>query len=171
MQTEQEMRLHGCCFTGHRPEKLTLPEVEIKKGLDELVLQAISDGFVTFITGMARGVDIWAGQIVLRQREKNPAIHLIAASPYKGVEEKWSTYWQQAYKELLTVADTVEYICSGYRVGVFQTRNEWMVDRSARVIAVFNGNPGGTKNTIAYAKRKGVAVIMFKRKSYDDGKL
>ena len=103
--------------------------------------------------------------------EKNPAIHLIAASPYKGVEEKWSTYWQQAYKELLTVADTVEYICSGYRVGVFQTRNEWMVDRSARVIAVFNGNPGGTKNTIAYAKRKGVAVIMFKRKSYDDGKL
>ena len=34
-----------------------------------------------------------------------------------------------------------------------------MVNHVARVIAVFNGKQGGTKNTIAYAKRVGVPVI------------
>ena len=34
-----------------------------------------------------------------------------------------------------------------------------MVDTSNRVIAVFNGEKGGTLNTINYAKRKNVEVI------------
>jgi len=34
-----------------------------------------------------------------------------------------------------------------------------MVDHSARLIAVFNGEPGGTRNTIAYAKMTGVMVV------------
>lgn len=70
MSTEQERRLHRCCFTGHRPEKLSQPEAVVKSKLDAAVRQAIDDGFVTFITGMARGVDIWAAQAVLRQRSQ-----------------------------------------------------------------------------------------------------
>ena len=34
-----------------------------------------------------------------------------------------------------------------------------MVDRSNLVIAVFNGQKSGTKNTVDYAKRKGVNVV------------
>ena len=60
--SEQELRSHRCCFTGHRPEKLKRAETVIKKGLEEAILKAIHDGYTTFITGMARGVDIWAGQ-------------------------------------------------------------------------------------------------------------
>jgi len=60
--SEQELRCHRCCFTGHRPEKLKRAETVIKKGLEEAILKAIHDGYTTFITGMARGVDIWAGQ-------------------------------------------------------------------------------------------------------------
>ncbi|MDY5774050.1 MAG: hypothetical protein SPK32_11530, partial [Bacteroidaceae bacterium] len=44
----------------------------------------------------------------------------------------------------------------GYSRGCFQIRNEWMVDRSARVIAVYNGEAGGTRNTIAYANKVGI---------------
>lgn len=54
---EQELRLHRC-FTGHRPEKLNQDSV-VKSNLDTVVRQAIADGFVTFISCMARGVDIW----------------------------------------------------------------------------------------------------------------
>ena len=42
--------------------------------------------------------------------------------------------------------------------GVYQIRNEWMVDHSARVIAVYNGEAGGTQNTILYADKKKVEV-------------
>lgn len=33
-----------------------------------------------------------------------------------------------------------------------------MVDHSSRVIAVFNGQLGGTKNTIDYAKNRAVEI-------------
>lgn len=42
--SEQELRLHRCCFTGHRPEKLKRPEDEIKKGLEDAILKAVHDG-------------------------------------------------------------------------------------------------------------------------------
>ena len=39
--TEQEMRLHRCCFTGHRPEKLFLVDEEIIKELEREIKAAI----------------------------------------------------------------------------------------------------------------------------------
>ncbi len=53
----------------------------------------------------------------------------------------------------------MRYICPDYSKGAFQKRNEWMVDRSSRVIAFYNGESGGTRNTIRYAESKGVQVI------------
>lgn len=156
MANETELRLHRCCFTGHRPEKLNRSEAEIKKAMEAAILQAINDGFVTFITGMARGVDIWAGEIVLQLRKQNPNLHLIAASPYEGFESRWSTDWQRRYNSILEQADLVRFVCKGYSKACFQIRNEWIVNKSARVIAVYNGEPGGTRNTIEYAERNKV---------------
>ena len=156
MANEAELRQHRCCFTGHRPEKLTRSEVEIKKDLEAAILQAIDDGFVTFITGMARGVDIWAGEIVLHLRKTNPNLHLIAASPYEGFESRWSADWKARYSTVMEQADLVRFVCKGYNKACFQIRNEWMVDRASRVIAVYNGEPGGTRNTIEYAERNKV---------------
>ena len=84
--SEQERQSRRCCFTGHRLEKLKRSEEEIKKGLKESILKAIHDGYTTFITGMARGVDIWAGQIVLRLRQHNPELRLIVALQYPGCD-------------------------------------------------------------------------------------
>ena len=159
MATEAELRLHRCCFTGHRPEKLTRSEAEIKKDLKAAILQAIDDGFVTFITGMARGVDIWAGEIVLQLRKQNPNLHLIAASPYEGFENRWSADWQRRYKNILDQTDLVRFVCKGYSKACFHIRNEWMVDRASRVIAVYNGEAGGTRNTIEYARENGIRIV------------
>ena len=57
-----------------------------------------------------------------------------------------------------TKTSILKFVCEHYFRGCYQVRNEWMVDRSARVIAVFNGEPSGTKNTVVYAKKKGVEV-------------
>lgn len=156
--SEQELRARRCCFTGHRPEKLKRPEGEIKNCLEKAILKAVDDGFTTFITGMARGVDIWAGQIVLRLRQSNPDIRLIAALPYPDCESRWSVKWKKQYAEVLSAADLVECISDEYSMASFQKRDEWMVDQSSRVIAVYDGVPGGTKNTIDYAEKCGVEV-------------
>ena len=38
MPTEQEMRLHRCCFSGHRPAKLNKSEEEIKAFTRDTIL-------------------------------------------------------------------------------------------------------------------------------------
>ena len=161
MPCESEMRLHRCCFTGHRPEKLHRSEKAIRADLEQEIRKAISDGFAVFITGMARGIDLDAGEIVLQLRKEGFPIRLICASPYPGFERSWSNEWQHRHNAVIKDADLVRYICPGYNRGCFQKRNEWMVDHSARVIAVFNGQPSGTKNTIDYAHRQGVPVIQI----------
>lgn len=162
MESEAEKRKHRCCFTGHRPEKLYRPEREITIELESEIRQAIKDGYVTFITGMARGVDLWAGEIVLRIREEGHPIHLICACPFPGFEESWSMAWKKRYHAVISAADLVLFISPKYNRGCFQIRNEWLVNHSARVIAVFNGQPGGTRNTIDYAMRQEVPVVQIK---------
>lgn len=157
MLTEDEKRLHRACFTGHRPEKLNQPEGVVVKALTNAIYEAIADGKNVFISGVARGVDIWAAEIVLRLRNEGENVKLICASPYEGFERGWSTDWQQRYNAVLRDANLVRYICPEYSKACFQIRNKWIVNHSSLVIAVFNGEPGGTKNTIDYAIRKGIA--------------
>lgn len=160
--TEQELRLHRCSFTGHRPEKLGRPEAEVVEGLKREIRTAIADGFQTFISGMARGVDLWAAEIVLALRDEGAAVRLICASPYKGFESRWRREWRERYQKVMEQADLVRFICPGYSRDCLQRRNEWMVDHSARVIAVYNGQPGGTRNTVDYAKRCCVPLVILK---------
>lgn len=158
MATEAEMRRHRCCFTGHRPEKLVRPDKEIKAALKREIDRAVQEGLTVFITGMARGVDLWAAEIVLDLRNRNKEIKLICAIPLEGFETRWSTEWKRIYWLVKEEADLVRVISKGYHAGVYQIRNQWMVDHSSRVIAVYNGKPSGTKNTIDYAMYRGVPV-------------
>ena len=85
MFSESEMRMSHCCFTGHRPEKLKRTESEICADLESEIRIAINKGFQVFITGMARGTDIWAGEIVLKLRCEGFPVKLICASPFPGL--------------------------------------------------------------------------------------
>lgn len=40
-------RLHRCCFTGHRPEKLSNSEGEVKALLEKAIDNTIADGYET----------------------------------------------------------------------------------------------------------------------------
>ena len=161
--SEQELRQHRCCFTGHRPERLGMPESDVIFDLKGEIRTAIADGFQTFISGVARGVDLWAAEVVLALRNEGAAVRLICASPYRGFEGRWSREWQERYRRVMERADLVRFICPGYSEDCFQRRNQWMVDHSARLIAVYNGQPSGTRNTIKYAQRSGVPVILLPR--------
>ena len=155
---EAEKRLLRCCFTGHRPEKLRADETYVCKELETAIKTAIRDGYRTFISGMARGVDIWAAEIVLEQKAANPQIRLICALPHPDFEKRWRVDWQKRYNAILKRADYIKTVCSKFSMESYQIRNKWMVDHSALVIAIFNGERGGTKNTIEYAEKQGVSV-------------
>ena len=139
---ENEKRLHRCCFTGHRPEKLSLSENEVKHLLEKAIDNVIADGYVTFITGMAKGTDIWAAEIVLEKKKRNDALRLICAIPHPDFEKRRGFFEERRYNRILKNADYVTIISDHYYRA-----------------AVWNGQPSGTKNTIDYADRKDVKVV------------
>lgn len=158
IRSEHELRLHRCCFTGHRPEKIKVDPSTIRSWLNDAIDRAIRDGYRTFITGMARGVDIWAAELVLKKRVEQQGIHLICALPHPNFEVYWQQEWREKYHDIINQADLVKTISTHYWNCCYQVRNEWMVDHAARIICVYNGQPSGTRNTIMYAQRRGIEI-------------
>ena len=147
-----------CCFTGHRPHKLGISKQKAKELLSDAVDDMIKKGYTVFISGMAQGIDMWAAEIVLEKRKSNPQIFLVCASAYKGMETKWQIDEKRTYENIIAQADEVVYVCEHYAPYCFHIRNNWMVNHSSMVIAAYNGDCGGTQNTIKYALQNDVAV-------------
>lgn len=159
--SEAELRKHRCCFTGHRPEKLVIPERKMTALLEVEIRKAIDRQFTTYISGMAKGVDIVAAEIVLRFRERDPRLKLICALPHPGFGLYWGGEWTERFRRVLDQADLTRCISREFSYASYQVRNEWMVRHSGLVIAVFNGERGGTKNTLDYAEKTGVLCVVI----------
>lgn len=158
---EKDLRKHRCCFTGHRPEKLTVSEERLAALLEAEIRKAIDQEFTTFITGMAKGTDLIAAEIVLRLREEDPRLRLIAALPYPNFGQRWGGGWSERFQRVLSAADQIECVCPCSSWASYQLRNEWMVNHSALVIAAFNGESGGTKNTLDFARKQRVPCVVI----------
>jgi len=140
---------------------LRIPENRLALLLEAEIRKAISSGFTTYITGMAKGTDLVAGEIVLRLREQDDRLKLICALPHPGFGLHWGGGWTERFQRILAAADLTRCICPDFSYASYQIRNEWMVRRSSLVIAVFNGERGGTKNTLDYARRQDVPCIVI----------
>ena len=158
---EKTQREHCCCFTGHRPEKLTIPEARLAVLLEAEIKRAVDQQFTTFITGMAKGTDLIAAEIVLRLQEEDPRLRLVAALPYPNFGRRWGGGWSERFRHVLDAADQLECVCESSSRSAYQLRNEWMVSHSTLVIAVFNGRSGGTKNTLDFARKRRVSCAII----------
>ena len=145
-------------FTGHRPNKLggyKLPNptyVHVCQQIEKTLLELKP---VKIITGMALGIDQWATNITIKL-----GIPFIAAIPFEGQEKAWPEGSQRTWRALLKKAAEKVIVCEGeYAPNKMQIRNEWMVDHCDKLIAVWDGTPGGTGNCINYAKSINKEII------------
>lgn len=149
--------------TGHRPSSIggySLPNPTynfVCQQTEKILLKEKPD---KVISGMALGFDMWLANIALRL-----SIPLVAAVPCIGQERLWNQQSQRAYNILLNKASEVNIVSEGnYTAQKMQIRNEWMVDNSNILIAVWNGSSGGTSNCINYAKSKNKEIIFINPK-------
>ena len=157
-----------CCFTGHRPEKLPWGSnesdprcVQLKERLQAAVEQAYADGFRHFICGMARGADFYFAEAVLRLRGERQDVTLEAAIPCEEQARRWREEERERYFRLVELCDYETMVQRHYDRACMQRRNRYMVDRSSRLIAVYDGMLGGTMYTVHYAMRAGVELVML----------
>lgn len=141
--------------TGHRPDKLCIhPSMNDQAVHDWLVslamtyLAQMEPDMV--ISGMALGWDQ-----ALAKAAMISGVPFIAAVPFSGQERRWPASDQAHYHSLLAAAHTVEVVSSGdYEPVKMEIRNRWMVNRAHRVVALWDGSPGGTGNCIRYARKR-----------------
>lgn len=88
-------------------------------------------------------------------------IKLIAAIPYEGQANKWSVEYRERYFDILAQADQEVIMQEHYTKSCMHERNRFIVDNSAYMIAVFNGDKGGTANTLHYAESKGLNIVII----------
>ena len=135
-----------CCVTGHRAIPTErIPDIEM--ALKAEILLAIEDCHTHFISGFASGVDLMFAGLVAELKADCP-LTLEAAIPYPG---RMKTP-DQVFQRLIGCCDVVRIHADRYSKGCYMVRNRYMVERSERVIAVYDGrSSGGTAATIKYA--------------------
>jgi uncharacterized phage-like protein YoqJ len=154
-----------CAFTGYRPSKLPWGYdegdarcMDFKFRLRESLEYLIGRGYADFLSGGALGFDLMAAELVLSLREKYPWIRLIMVIPFDGQADRWSEEQRRRWLSAIEASDKVVHISHGYDRGVFFRRNHFLVEQADLLLAAFDGQPGGTAGTVAYARRHGVQV-------------
>ena len=157
-----------CCFTGHRPSKLPWGQNEndlrciaVKQELASRLEGIYETGFRHFMCGMAIGCDMYFAEAVLALREKHPDISLEAVIPCGTQPDRWAKPLRMRYTSLLDRCDSVKVLQIMYSRDCMMRRNKYMVDNSSLLLGCFMGIPGGTMNTIVYAERSGLKVVLI----------
>lgn len=156
----------SCCFTGHRASKLPwgfdesdIRCVELKQRIAD-ALEAVYDaGARHFLCGMANGCDMYFAEAVIALRSRREGITLESAIPYVAQADRWGEELHARYKRLLDECDYTTLVAREFTPGCYQRRNNYMVDASSVLIAVYDGQSGGTMSTMLYAMRKGLEII------------
>jgi len=153
-----------CCFTGHRSSRLPWKNneedpdcIRLKKRMTEELERLYGEGVRHFITGMARGADMYFAEAVLALRKRLNDVTLEAAIPCKSQPDAWSENEQKRYRSILDCCDVETLIQREYSRDCMLRRNRYMVERSRYVLAVYDGmGRGGTMYTLNYAMNRGV---------------
>ncbi len=155
-----------CAFTGHRAAKLPWgynendPRcLQLKQVIYDTAEAVYFAGFDRFLCGMAEGCDIYFCEAVIALREEHPEIRIEAAVPFAGQADKWPRSQRERYERLLSSCDTVTVLQEEYTPGCMMRRNRYMVDRAQLIIACYDGQSGGTLNTLRYALEKNVRIL------------
>ena len=157
-----------CCFTGHRPMKLPWGMNEkdprclaLKLELAARLEALAALGYRSFLCGMALGCDMYFAEAVLALRDRWPDVRLEAAIPFGDQPGRWNEEQRRRYNRLIDAADKLTVLQGHYTSDCMQRRNRYMVDRSSLLLACYDGRPGGTMQTILYAERSGVRVMII----------
>ncbi len=148
------------CFSGHRPEKLPTgaPLRMMQSLLYSEIRAAILDGADTFYAGTARGVDLWAAEMVLHFRRHFPGLKLICVLPFAKQGAHLSGMARYRFQTVLNAADSIVCICDKYQRDCFTRRNRYMVSQSQRLIALVADMHSGTGQTIRMARQAGLEL-------------
>ena len=114
---------------------------------------------VSEIIVLSQGCDLYFCELALALRQRHGDVSVEAAIPCPTQADGWPRTQQERYRRLVAACDYETLVQSSYSPGCMQRRNRYMVDHAALLLAVHNGQPGGTRRTMEYAMRRGLQIV------------
>lgn len=149
-------------LTGHRPERLgyakdTYGTMDWGRMIDWLKFKIKEYNITDAYCGMANGCDIAYGIAALRLKEEGYPIKLHCILPCKNYNS--SSVW---YYPLKKTADEWVELSEEFYKGCDDARDQYMVDHSDKLFAIWDGNKsGGVWSTIKKAQKSGIDIIYY----------
>ena len=157
-----------CAFTGYRPAKMPFGydescplAQEFKQRLKDTILMLILEGYRHFVSGGAQGMDTMAAETVLELQKEFPNITLEILIPYEGQADRWPQESKMRWQACIRNADMVTIISHEYTKNCFFLRNRYLVQQADLLLACYDGQEGGTKMTVEYARQIGCPVCLL----------
>lgn len=159
-------RSNTCCFTGHRDISAVTFQ-QLAERVEPLLMRLIDNGYEYFACGGALGFDTFAASYISSLKMRGFPVKLVLMLPCRDQAAKWNAVDKQVYANLLGRADEIIYISESYYTGCMQKRNRALVDASSACICYLTSAGGsGTRQTVEYAQKKGLALVNVARDSF-----
>ncbi len=163
------------CFTGYRPQKFPFKLEKnnteynnLISSLKQVLINLIENGCTVFYCGMAEGFDIICAETLLNIKKKYKNIRLVCVIPFFEHDKSVKYCWKKRYDKVVSNCDELVYSSEEYQISAFQIRNIYMVDHSDLIITWYDGQKGGTRNTLSYAQREGKNIINLNTEYSDE---
>lgn len=140
-------------FTGHRTY-----DGSHDAALCDSIRRHYALGFRTFLTGMAAGFDISAGECVAALKSELPELRLCCVVPFGSHRRSFAGASGIRYDRLIDAADEVVTLRLRYEPRAYHLRNDYLVDNASAIIAWYDGSKGGTEYTVRRAVSAGLEI-------------
>lgn len=168
------MRQTACAVTGHRPSRFKFKYSEdyslckkIKRAMFEQFKRLYDEqGVRRYYVGGALGVDMWAGELILRLKEQPGYgdIELVVVLPFEGHDAKWDERSKRRMDFLLRMCSDCVVVGKEDCRESYIKRNCYMIDHANYLVAVYDNERNlrsGTMQTVRYAERCGLTIAFI----------
>lgn len=162
-------RSRTLCFTGVKPERLpdrgertSIRTKVLRSIMYNEMLAAIDRGYNVFMTGMRRGIELWAGETALELRNSRH-IKLVAVLPFRGFGADYRGAELWIFSRIMSEADVIVTVCEENIRGCGHISDRFMVQQSAGIIGAAGSGDEHTDayRAFRYAAQKGLDIIQM----------
>lgn len=168
-------QFYSCAIVSQRPTRFKFKYQEymtsckrLKKRLHDVFVKLYRRGVCRFYVGGALGVDLWAGEILLRLKEQPEYsdIELVVVLPFAGHDAEWDARSKSRLKFLIDhSAETVTVGTAGESAAAcYKRRSYYMVDHAGCLLAVYDNDSSirsGAGMTVNYALKKKLPITLI----------
>ena len=139
-----------CFFIGHRdtPDRVC-------PALEQAVEQLITQGVTDFYVGNHGSFDRMAARAVIAAKQLHPQVRLTMLLAYHPGERPVTL--PPGFDGSL-YPPGMESVPRRFAI---PRANRWMVEHASRLIAIFDGSPGGTAHTVRLAENQGLDICFL----------